>query len=76
VLRGFTSLTKTKSQYQRCLLVMMMMMTMRTFAPLLFLLLTLPATHVAGAATELTLDTFEKEVAGKNGFVKFFAPWW
>lgn len=29
----------------------------------------------ASAATELTLDNFEASMAGKNGIVKYLAPW-
>lgn len=30
--------------------------------------------HASGVA-ELTLDNFESQLSGKNGFVKFLAPW-
>jgi len=30
----------------------------------------------AGGAVELTLDNFESKLAGKNGIVKFLAPWY
>lgn len=29
----------------------------------------------ASGAVELSKSNFEKEMAGKNGFVKFLAPW-
>jgi len=33
------------------------------------------ASASAGGALELSLDTFESSMAGKNGIVKFLAPW-
>jgi hypothetical protein len=38
-------------------------------------LLALVATAAAGGAVELTKSNFEAELAGKNAFVKFLAPW-
>lgn len=35
----------------------------------------LAASAQANGAVELSLDNFDKEMAGKNGFVKFLAPW-
>jgi len=33
------------------------------------------ASTANAGAVELTLENFEQKMAGKNGFVKFFAPW-
>jgi thiol-disulfide isomerase/thioredoxin len=30
---------------------------------------------VSAGAMELSLDNFDDKIAGKNAFVKFFAPW-
>jgi len=35
----------------------------------------LVASVSAGGAVELSMDNYEKEMAGKNSFVKFLAPW-
>ena len=36
----------------------------------------LPALALAGGAVELTKETFESALQGKNAFVKFLAPWY
>jgi hypothetical protein len=38
-------------------------------------ILALVATTAAGGAVELTKSNFNTELAGKNAFLKFFAPW-
>jgi thiol-disulfide isomerase/thioredoxin len=38
-------------------------------------ILALVATTAAGGAVELTKSNFNTELAGKNAFIKFFAPW-
>jgi len=39
------------------------------------ILLSLLAVGAYGGAVELTSSNFKDEVAGKNAFVKFLAPW-
>ena len=43
--------------------------------PLIAALSALVVSVVDGGAVELTLDDFESKISGKNGFVKFLAPW-
>lgn len=38
-------------------------------------ILSLVAVTANAGAVELTLDNFNDKIAGKNGFVKFQAPW-
>jgi len=33
------------------------------------------STSQAGGAVELTFENFDSNMGGKNGFVKFLAPW-
>jgi protein disulfide-isomerase-like protein len=51
------------------------MMMMKVFSHAAVAALLLPTATQAGGAQELSLDTFDSIRAGRNAFVKFFAPW-